>query len=374
MDVVELAKTLIAIPSETRISNRAVSDCIAETLRSTGFELEEVVFFDQNVEKVSLVAKKGEGPGGLGFFSHSDTVPGGEGWDPFRPVVKEGRLIGRGSCDTKGLIAASIAATADLNPDTLGQPVYIVVASDEEIGLLGARRVVEKSNLFKDSPPTRGIICEATSLIPVYAHKGVQKIRVTAHGISAHSSTGKGESSNFKIAPFLSEMTALAERFLAEERFLNHEFDPPSNGFNMVLNDGGTAHNVTAARTECNITFRVMPDAAAEEVIESVIKRARVYDLQVETLLRLDPFFGIQDGDLAAAACQASGAERAVTVPYGSEAFIYQHHVADTIVLGPGNIAQAHTLGEWIDVEQLRRSVEVYGNLVAEFCTETAEA
>jgi acetylornithine deacetylase len=369
MNVVELTKELISIPSESRDSNRAVSDFISSVLADLGFVIEEVTYDDEGAEKVSLVAKRGTGTGGLAFLSHSDTVPGGEGWEPFKPSLKDGRLYGRGSCDMKGALAASVIAASTLGEDELEHPVWVIVASDEEAGLKGAQCVVADSAMFRESPPQFGIVCEATGLVPVYAHKGVVNIQVTAHGVSAHSSAGQGDSSNFKIAPFLASVVELKRLFDADQRFQNPQFDPPTNGLNMVINDGDTAPNVTAARTDCRINFRVMPDASADEVLDMITSRARTHDLDVKVRLNLDPFRGERDGKLARVACRTTGAPAAVTVPYGTEAFIYQHHL-DAIVLGPGNIDQAHTIGEYIDLGQLESSVEVYRALTREFCAD----
>ena len=92
IDVVELASELIAMPSETPTSNRAISDFLRGALEAGGFAVEELAYIDQfDVEKVSLVAKKGAGAGGLGLFSHSDTVPGDAGWEPFTPALEDGK-------------------------------------------------------------------------------------------------------------------------------------------------------------------------------------------------------------------------------------------------------------------------------------------
>ena len=68
-----------------------------------------------------------------------------------------------------------------------------------------------------------------------------------------------------------------------------------------------------------------------------------------------------------AAACRATGAPRAVAVPYGTEATCYKNYM-DALVLGPGNIDQAHTVGKWIAVEQLQEAVEVYTRLIGDLC------
>ena len=367
MDVVELTKELVAIPSVSRFSNRPVSDFIAARLLKVGFEVEEITYVDQGEEKVNLVARRGSGTGGLGLFSHSDTVPGGEGWEPYKPFIDDDRIYGRGSCDMKGPLAASIAAMADLSQQELTHPVFIVVTSDEEVAQKGALHMIAESETLKNDGPAFCVVCEPTQLIPVHAHKGAVIIRVTAHGVAAHSSTDEGESANFKIAPFMAEMAQLVQIFRNEERFMNTEFDPPTNGFNLVIDDGGTARNVTPAKSVCTISVRVMPDAAIEEAVDMVTSRARAHGLEVVQQNRLDPFYNTPQSALVQSACRATGAEKALTVPFGTEASAYQKYM-DTVILGPGNIAQAHTVGEWIALEQLERAVGVYRNLITEFC------
>ena len=102
IDVVELASELIAMPSETPTSNRAISDFLRGVLEEGGFAVEELTYTDPpDVEKVSLIAKKGAGAGGLGLFSHSDTVPGDVGWSPFAPALVDvgAPLLERGAVD-----------------------------------------------------------------------------------------------------------------------------------------------------------------------------------------------------------------------------------------------------------------------------------
>ena len=367
IDVVELASELIAMPSETPTSNRAISDYLRGVLEAGGFAVEECAYIDEfDVEKVSLVAQKGAGAGGLGLFSHSDTVPGDAGWEPFAPEVADGRLVGRGAADMKGPLAASVAAACRFAAGDLQKPLVIGVTADEERAHVGAHDIVERSQTLTGGWPQYCIVCEPSELQPVYAHKGGAGITVTAHGVAAHSSTDRGTSANFRIAPFLAEMAELAPVFKSEERFQNPLFDPPTNGFNMVISDGDTATNVTAARTVARLSIRAMPDACFEEAVQMVLDRAEAHGLEVQHR-SVGPFFASADGPLAQAACRATGAPRAITVPYGTEAECYQDYM-EALVLGPGSIAQAHTVGEWIAVGQLREAVEVYTRLIGELC------
>ena len=213
LDVIPLTQELVAMESESQHSNAAVSDRIAAVMRAIGFEVERLAYDDDGVEKVNIVGKLGQGTGGLGLFGHSDVVPGGEGWQPYVPEIRDGRLYGRGSCDMKGPVAAMLVAAARVDAAALKHPVFIAVTSDEEMGHTGAQIICRDSALLGAGWPTYCIVGEPTELAPVYAHKGGYRITVTAHGVAAHTSTDRGVSANFLIAPFLAEMAELAQLF-----------------------------------------------------------------------------------------------------------------------------------------------------------------
>ncbi len=143
MDALEYAQDLIRYNSVSCRSNVEISDYVQERLEGQGCTVERLEYDDdQGVRKVSLVAKKGIGTGGLAYFGHTDVVPadawtGPEG-NPFQPCVREGRLYGRGSCDMKGSIAAMLAAAERFPADRLREPLYIICTADEEIGYGGA--------------------------------------------------------------------------------------------------------------------------------------------------------------------------------------------------------------------------------------------
>ena len=363
----KLTKDLVAIDSVSQHTNRAVSDYLEDWLTRANFTVERLTYQDENdEEKVNLIALKGDGAGGLGFFSHSDVVPGGEGWNPFDPVEQNGQLIGRGSCDMKGPLAATMVAAASVDVDRLQKPVYVVIAADEEVGHKGAIYLTEHSTTLQENWPDFGVIAEPTQLTPVYAHKGGTGIVVTAHGFSAHTSTDLGTSANFIIAPFLAEMAELRLLFQSDARFQNPEFSPPTNGFNITINDGGTKANVTAAKTVCTMSIRAMTNDNHEEAVGMIIAAAEKYGLDV-TRRSMKPFYNQPDAEIIQSACRATDIPKAVTVPYGTEASGYQEHL-QAVILGPGNIAQAHTVGEWIDVGQLQESVGVYGKMIEELC------
>lgn len=367
-DLLDLTQRLIAIPSPSQASNTAIAAYLAELLIGLDFTLEELDYEEQGERKVSLVARKGAGAGGLGLFSHTDTVPGNAGgWEPFTPQIEAGRLIGRGACDMKGPLAATLVAAASFSAADLMCPLYLVLTADEEVGYGGAKQVAAESKLLAEHWPTYGVVAEPTTLLPVYAHKGGTRVTVTAHGRAAHTSTDLGISANFLIAPFMAEMAELAQRFKQDRRYQNDEFSPPTNGFNLTISDGDTKPNVTAARTVCTVGFRSMPNDHSDDVLEMILSAARRHNLEVDWY-GFGPFYADKASPIVQAAVRATGAAAPATVPFGTEAAIFKEYT-DLVILGPGDIAQAHTQGEWIDIAQLEAAVEVYRTLIATFCT-----
>ena len=372
VDALELAQQLVAIDSVSRHSNVTVSNLLHGVLEGAGFEVERLEYDDPDgVRKVNLVGRRGRGEGGFGLFSHSDTVPG-DSWESeaFTPRREDDRLIGLGSCDMKGPLAATIEAAAAPAAESLERPVYVVVTADEEVSGRGALHVVAHSRLYRG--PTLGVVAEPTRLIPVYAHKGGARAVVTAHGRAAHSSTGKGINATFLIAPFLAEMAQLAREIQHDESFLNREFSPPHNCLNVTIDDGRTRPNVTAARTACTLAFRPMPDDRSEDLLAIIREKAERHGLQFEGVMgaafRVPP-----ESRVVQLALQATGAGRVETVGFGTDAFAFKNDL-ELVVLGPGNIAQAHTEGEWIAVPELRRAVAVYRAMIDAACGAAAES
>lgn len=368
LDVVGLTRELVAIDSVSKHGNAAIADFLEPVMREGGFEVERLEHRDANGElKINLVGLKGSGAGGLGFFSHVDTVPG-TGWDrdPWTPAVEGDRLIGLGSCDMKGPLAATLVAAASMGAKRLKRSVLVAATADEEITLQGAAEVLVRSELFRAAALRHGVVAEPTRLTPVVAHKGGVAVYMTAHGVAAHTSTDRGISANFLIAPFLAEMAALAERLKTDPTYHRPEFDPPTLGFNMTIDDGGCKQNVTAPKTVCTLSFRPMPNDRSDDVLAFIEERARHHGLEIATEI-FPPFSVSPDAAIVRAALAATGATKPETVPYGTEASFYQKAL-ELVVLGPGDIAQAHTDGEWVSIAQLRDAVGVYGRMIEDLC------
>ena len=367
LTLVTLTRELIDIRSVSRWSNVEISDRLEQRMCESNFEVERLEYRDENGErKSSLVAKRGSGSGGLAFISHTDTVPGQEeDWAAFESVVQEGRILGRGSCDMKGPLAATLVAAAGVDEESLKRPVFVLATADEEVGGQGAQQVVRESALFNGERPRLGVIAEPTGLVPVYAHKGGAGVLVTAQGKAAHTSTDRGVSANFVLAPFLAEMADLSRQVKKDPRFINREFTPPTNGFNMVVDDGGTRPNVTAAKATACVGFRPAPGDQSEALVETIVEKAEKHGLRAEPHISA-PFYVSPESELVRLASQVTG-RQPQTAPYGTDA-IWFRDVLELVVLGPGDIGQAHTVGESISVEGLEEAVCVYRQLIDRVC------
>ncbi len=360
---------LMKFNSTSYLSNVAISNYLIEKLQSLGFEIETVDYIDRNkIEKRNVVAKFGQGEGGLAFFCHSDTVPA-EHWpiDPFKATYQDGKIYGRGSCDMKGPIVAALEAFQQLQHEKFKLPLYFVITADEELGGNGGVAVVEKSRIFKQSRPKFGIVTEPTRLTPIYAHKGFAIITVTAHGEAGHTSNDKGISSNYKITPFLNELYKINSEVKNDSSYWNTEFSPPTIGFNYTINDFNCAPNAFAEKTECRICYRIMPNDRSKEILERITTECEKYGLDLLVEQNTKPFYNNKTSDIVKSSLEVTNKTEPSTVSFGTDAFSFAE-ICELVVLGPGDIAQAHTVNEWIEISQLTEGISVYSKLITKYC------
>ncbi len=373
LDVVELTKELVSYPSVSLSSNVAVTRHAVKILKACRFQVEEVPHADENgVEKLSIVAKLGKGKGGLSLMSHSDVVPAAieDGWsgNPYEGRLHDGKLYGRGACDMKGPLAATLCAASRFRAADLKAPLYLMITADEERHALGARLLVSKSRLFKEASRGYGVICEPTRLRVVYAHKGALSMRVTSKGRPAHTSTTKGVNANIKMIPFLHDMLKVRDQVLTYKRFRNNDFRPPHSDLNITVNDHNIAINIYPAQSTCYLLYRPMPGVDTEGLIRKVRECASKRGVKCEVRPGGLPLYTAPDSPLVRTALKLSATRTPTTVSYGTDGMAYTKGMKQLVVLGPGDIAQAHTADEWIAVEQLHKAVDLYTRFIDHVC------
>lgn len=370
----DYARELIEFDSVSSRSNVDVTDHVEAILRQLDFEVERLEYNDaRGVRKASVVGKRGSGTGGFAYFGHTDVVPA-DTWvfdehGPFEPTVKENRLYGRGSCDMKGSVACMLAAAAATSGRSQSAPIYITCTADEEVGMLGAEQVANESQLFQEmvSGRARGVIGEPTRLNVVHGHKGGRAYRIIARGRAAHSSTAKGINANRKMIPFLVEMQKLCEELETDPKWQNPEFDPPIMTPNLGINDQTRAINITPPQSICTMYFRPMPGMDVSPLTERIRSTAESMGLELETNFESEPLYISPDAPYVKECLELTGAAASRTVSYGTDG-ARLGALEQLVVVGPGDIAQAHTHDEWIDLEQLELGTALYTRMIEAWC------
>ena len=374
MKALRYAKRLIGFDSTSHKSNRMISRYLEMKLTKHGFIVERVEYLDGNDElKVNLIAKKGSGDGGLGYFGHSDVVPA-EKWftskfNGFQPAIARERLYGRGSCDMKGSLACMLAASQQFTWDELKKPLYFTVTADEETGFGGARAVVNESKYYREMVyhRTKAIIGEPTMLEVVHAHKGSIKIIATAIGVAGHSGGRIGESANLKMIPFLAEMKKLRDETESEKEWQNKAFDPPTLSWNICIKDDSPAINVTAGKSTCTMYLRPMPDTQIVPLLEKIRNAAKEFDIVLDVNNWGPGMFTDPESHFVNESLKQAHSQTSKTVPYGTDGGMFSE-LEHKIVFGPGNIAQAHAIDEWISLEQLEKGTEMFAKMIRRWC------
>ncbi len=374
MNALQHTQELIRFPTVSNRSNSSICDYLEGVLRRIRFDTERIEYTDSaGVDKVNIVGKKGSGIGGMAYFAHTDVVPA-DAWfssehGPFEPTVRSGKLYGRGSCDMKGSIGSMLAAAEETAVADLRAPLFITLTADEEVGYGGAKQVARRSEYFREMVhgESNGIVGEPTMLDVVHAHKGTYGFRATSRGRAAHSSTSEGLNANLAMIPFLGEMKRIYDETLGDPAWQDPSFDPPGISWNIGINDHTKAVNMTAAQSVCTVYFRPAPGQAVDVLIERCKLAAEHCGLEFELLEAGRPLFVDPESDFVREVLGLAGSGGARTVCFGTDGTALSE-LKKLVVLGPGDIAQAHTQDEWIHLDQLEKGSLLYAKLIRHWC------
>ncbi len=288
-----------------------------------------------------------------------DTVPD-TGWqsDPWSATIEGGLLHGLGSADMKGPLAAAIVAAQALPDDV---PVTLLITTDEETTKGGAREIAQRSVLARSAAPGGIVVAEPTRMVPMRGHRAHIEFTAVATGVQAHSSTGRGRNANWDLLPFLLEMRTLYERLREEPTLQDPAYDPPFSDFNLVLDNHGTAVNVTVPKATAIIKFRYSAKVDPRPVVEAVRAAAQRQGLALSEVREGTPPELAEDHPFVALCSRIAGAPPRVA-PYGTDASQLQA-LAPCVILGPGDIAKAHAPGECVPVAELAAAVPMFMRL-----------
>ncbi len=358
-------RDLIAFDTTSRNSNLPLIEFVADYLSDRGATTRLIPSADG--AKANLFCTIGPDiPGGVVLSGHSDVVPvDGQDWstDPFTLTEANGRLYGRGSADMKGFIACTLAMTTRFTEMDLNRPLHFAFSYDEEIGCLGVGRLIDviRSELPR---PAAVIVGEPTGMQIATAHKGICAMTTTVRGREAHSSRPQdGVNAIGAAASLVSYLYRLCDDLAETAR--DDRFEPPYTTFNIGQITGGDAINIIARECLLNWEFRPIPGSDPARIIARV--EAWVKDELLPRMQATDPSCSIEnicefvvppldapDGSVAELlAREATGLNSTGTVAFVTEASLFADAGVPAIVCGPGDIAQAHQLDEFIEVSQL---------------------
>lgn len=358
--VLRLTAELVAIDSRSALSNLPIAERIEAELK--GFEVERLDYLDPNgVAKRALVAHRGP-KGGFALSGHMDTVPA-TGWesDPWTPRLDaEGLLHGLGSVDMKGQVAAAILAARGAPADV---PATLLITTDEETTKEGAKRIAKESALARSLGLKGIIVAEPTGLAPVRGHRSHIAFTATARGLQAHSSTGKGINANWKLLPFLVAMERVHAELRSNPALQDPAYDPPFSDFNLIIDNHGTAMNVTVAKATATIKFRYSAKVDPAPVLRAVREAASDAGIELAEAHEGFPPELPADHPLVALGARLTG-RTPTTAPYGTDASELQA-IAPCLVLGPGDVGMAHTPREYIRAQELLDAAPLFGRVLA---------
>lgn len=354
-------------------SNRPVIDRLAEWLSSAGFAV-EVLDIPGHPDKANLLATLGTGPGGLVLSGHTDTVPfDAHLWtyDPLRLTEANGRYYGLGTSDMKSFLALAIEAARGLSPGDLKRPLMILATADEESTMLGARSLVAAGR-----PLGRyAVIGEPTGLRPVRVHKGVMGESIRLLGRSGHASDPS--LGNNALEGMHEVLTAvLAWRDELQRTHRHPAFKVPYPTINPGHIHGGDNANRICGECELHLDLRVLPGLDPEDLRAELTRRVSAVADRRGLAWTVAPLFSPippvetpADSAIVRAGESLTG-HAAEAVSFGTEAPFFDRLGMQTLILGPGDIAQAHQPDEYLALDRIPPTLALLRDLIRRFCVD----
>ena len=359
---------LVSIDSVSTRSNAEIVAYLEQRCEAAGLITRRFPYIDEfGIEKINLIALTHDvSEVELALVGHTDTVPYDPNWSEARNLTeRDGKLYGRGSCDTKGFIAAALTAVENVSAN---KPLALVFTADEEVGLLGAKRLAQ-------AQPLRvrySIVGEPTSLKPIRAGKGYSLAEVIVKGREAHSAyPALGASAVFRAARLITRLESIATQLKQDQ---HAAFDPPYTTLNIGLIHGGSAKNVLAGECRFTLEWRPIPTQPSEHVLDlfnaaiaEEIKADPDFQCVVDANRQDTGFETATNSTLVQLLEQATGRESG-TVAFGTEAAQMMALGSEAVVIGPGDIREAHRTGEFVPVDELERCAEVLRQSIQQLC------
>ena len=371
---------LTAIPSvactmvEQDMPNLPVIHVLANWFESAGFACEIMPVAEGKANLIAVRAGTDpEASGGLVLAGHSDTVPFDEAlWhsDPFKMMERDGKLHGLGMADMKGFFALILEAVNAYAKTPFKAPLIVVATCDEETSMAGARALMEHAK----AKGRFSLIGEPTSMKPARLHKGVMLERVVIHGQSGHSSDP--ELGRNAIDAMQEVITRLQQFRNNLKKIQQPLFPVPYPTLNLGCIHGGDNPNRICGLCELQFDVRPLPGMSLEHIRQDIRQALSGIEQQFGVSMLYEPAVaGSEPAETPADSpfvqkIEALTGEVAGAVSFGTEAPFFNRQGMDTVILGPGNIEQAHQPNEYLEIKNLSPMVLLLNQLIHYYCVQ----
>ncbi len=371
--VTSIVSNLVKIKSENPPGNEVeAAEYAVEEMRKLGLEAWVDEFAEKRANAVGSF-KRGEGPTLL-LITHLDVVPAGdeELWSipPFSGLVKDDRIYGRGSADAKGCFGAMIGALkilAEENWPINGQ-IILAAVGDEERGGGGVKRFLAQGNRVDYA-----VVGEPTSLEVCFAHKGRAELLIKFLGKPAHASQPfQGVNAIYAASDFALKIERLAERLRKKRTAMGY----PTIA--LTIMGGGVKSNIIPESCAVTLDRRLLPFEDSEKAIEEVRKLAEKSAKARRARVEFEVHHYVAAAETDRKSRIVTAGLKAVSKVLGKKAraklfqatcdmsFLVHDGNIPTIILGPGDLKQAHVVDEWVPIDELVKGSMIYREIASE--------
>lgn len=371
----ETLARLIAFPTISSRPTQGIAAYMAERLEGLGFQTS--LHAGHEPGKCNLIARIGPaGTDGLVLSGHMDVVPvEGQPWtsDPFVMTRKDDRLVGRGSCDMKAFLAATLEAMPRLPLKDLKKELVLIFTHDEEVGCIGSRRLAQDYLAQGQTLPRACLIGEPTSFQIFRMHPGHTAARIVCTGKAAHSSKPDlGVNAIRLAARVIDVLDALAEEWRQDVRYADM-LERPFVVMNIAQIQGGSAVNIVPDTCTLDIGFRPLPGMIAENLFQQIQDRTEALSGAAgtvrATLCRITPSLCTPEGTCLEDHLRPWAiSPRPAAAAFATDGGNFEQLGVQTLVFGPGSIDVAHKADEYVPVSELHRAVGVVESVVQKCC------
>ena len=366
---IKILKDLISYKTISGENNSSLINYCEDILTKSGATSFKV--FDADKKRVNLFAtlkaKKSNGKESIILSGHTDVVPVSKGWstDPFVAEIKNDKLYGRGSCDMKGFLACSLAYAEIFSKTNLSRDIHFSLTFDEETACVGAPLLIKE---LKKREITNGIciVGEPTKMKIIDSHKACYEYTTFFEGLAGHSSKpDEGVNAAEYASRYVNKLMSLRND-LINRKPDNSIFTPPYSTLSIGGIFGGIAHNVIADK--CHVNWETRPvnkqdgiflnneiDNYANELLVEMKKKYPNASIKKEIIGEIIGFDRIQDSKACEFVSSITGDNKREVVSFGTEAGLFQEIGISTVVCGPGSIEQAHTIDEFIELNEIKK-------------------